>query len=82
MHLMIERTNCGYTDCEYCIRPAFPCAYAVAIANTISIFALWIQSVFDKQNKIKQAYFKMFQGLQLKDESYMRRWSFEQEEVM
>ena len=81
MHLMIERTNCGYTDCEYCIRPAFPCAYAVAIANTISIFALyyytietlWIHSEFDKQNKIKQAYFKMFQGLQLKDESYMSR---------
>jgi hypothetical protein len=48
----------------------------------MSIFeTLWIQSEFDKQNKIKQAYFKMFQGLQLKDESYMRRWSFEQEKV-
>jgi hypothetical protein len=33
----------------------------------------------DKQNKIKQAYFQMFNGLELKDESYSARWSFEQE---
>jgi hypothetical protein len=33
----------------------------------------------DKQNKIKQAYFQMFKGLELKDESYSGRWSFEQE---
>ena len=46
----------------------------------MSIFETpWIQSEFDKQNNIIQAYFKMFQGLEPKDESYMRRWSFEQE---
>jgi hypothetical protein len=39
---------------------------------------LWIQSEFDKQNKVKQAYFKMFKGFELKDEVYDRRWSFEQ----
>ncbi len=40
---------------------------------------LWVQSELDKQNKIKQAYFQMFKGLELKDETYTRRWSFEQE---
>jgi len=46
----------------------------------MSIFEIpWIQSEFDKQNNIIQAYFKMFKGLAPKDESYMRRWSFEQE---
>ena len=52
----------------------------LTVASCMSIFeTLWIQSEFDKQNKIKQAYFKMFKGLELKDESYMRRWSFEQD---
>jgi hypothetical protein len=46
----------------------------------MSIFeTLWIQSELDKQNKIKQAYFQMFKGLKLKDETYSRRSSFEQE---
>ena len=48
------------------------------VSSSLSIFeTLWIQSEFDKQNKIKQAYFQMFKGLNLKDESYTRRWSFE-----
>jgi hypothetical protein len=36
---------------------------------------LWIQSEFDKQNKVKQAYFQIFKGLKLKDETYRRHWS-------
>jgi len=49
------------------------------VSSCISIFeTLWIQSEFDKQNKVKQAYFKMFKGFELKDEVYDRRWSFEQ----
>jgi two-component system sensor histidine kinase VicK len=59
--------------------PAIYSNSELTVSSCMSIFeTLWIQSEFDKQNKIKQAYFKMFQGLQLKDESYMRRWSFEQ----
>jgi hypothetical protein len=50
------------------------------VSSCISIFeTLWIESELDKQNKIKQAYFQMFKGLDLKDEFYSRRWSFEQE---
>jgi hypothetical protein len=46
------------------------------ISSCISIFeTLWIQSEFDKQKKVKQAYFKMFKGFNLKDEIYTRRWS-------
>jgi len=52
---------------------------ALTVSSCISIFeTLWIQSELDKQNKIKQAYFQMFKGLELKGESYSRRWSFEQ----
>jgi len=36
------------------------------------------QSELDKQNKTKQTYFKMFKGLELKDESYIRQSSFEE----
>lgn len=51
------------------------------VSSSLTIFeTLWIQSEFDKQNKIKQAYFQMFKGFQLKDESYIRRWSFEQQQ--
>src|SRR5712691_9516751 len=60
--------------------PAIYSNSELTVSSCISIFeTLWIQSEFDKQNKIKQAYFQMFKGLELKDESYMRRWSFEQE---
>jgi hypothetical protein len=49
------------------------------VSSCISIFdTLWIQSELEKQSKIKQAYFEMFKGLKLKDESYTRQWSFEQ----
>jgi hypothetical protein len=51
----------------------------LTVSSCISIFeTLWIESELDKQEKIKQAYFQMFKGLELKDESYSRRWSFEQ----
>ena len=46
------------------------------VSSCISIFeTLWIQSEFDKQKKVKKAYFKMFKGFNLKDEIYTRRWS-------
>jgi two-component system, OmpR family, sensor histidine kinase VicK len=51
------------------------------VSSCLSIFeTLWIQSEFDKQKKVKQAYFKMFKGLDLKNEVYTRRWSFERTE--
>ena len=60
--------------------PAIYSNSELTVSSCISIFeTLWIQSEFDKQNKIKQAYFQMFKGLELKDESYSRRWSFEKE---
>jgi hypothetical protein len=47
------------------------------VSSCISIFeTLWIQSDFDKQNKVKQAYFQIFKGLKLKDETYNRHWFF------
>ena len=46
----------------------------LTVSSCMSIFeTLWIQSEFDKQNKIKQAYFKMFKGLELRDETYIHR---------
>jgi hypothetical protein len=43
----------------------------LTVTSCRSIFeTLWIESELDKQNKIKQAYFQMFKGLQLKDEFY------------
>jgi hypothetical protein len=48
------------------------------VSSCLSIFeTLWIQSEFDKQKKVKQAYFQMFKGFNLKDEIYTRRWSSE-----
>ncbi len=45
------------------------------VSSCISIFeTLWIQSEFDKQNKVKRAYFQIFKGLKLKDETYHRHW--------
>lgn len=47
---------------------------------SLTIFeTLWIQSEIDIQNKVKQAYFQMFKGFQLKDELYTRHWSFDQQ---
>jgi hypothetical protein len=60
--------------------PAIYSNSEMTVSSCMSIFeTLWIQSELDKQNKVKQAYFQMFEGLKLKDETYMRRWSFEQE---
>jgi hypothetical protein len=51
----------------------------MTVSSGVSIFeTLWTRSELDKQNKVKQAYFQMFNGLKLKDETYVRRWSFEQ----
>jgi hypothetical protein len=51
------------------------------VSSSLTLFeTLWIQSEFEKQNKIKQAYFQMFKGFELKDELYVRRWSFEQQD--
>ena len=38
---------------------------------------LWIQSDFERQQKIKQTYFDIFKGLKLKSENYNRDWNFE-----
>jgi two-component system, OmpR family, sensor histidine kinase VicK len=35
---------------------------------------LWIQAELERQNSIRQAYFKMFNGQKLKDEIYKRDW--------
>ena len=52
----------------------------LTVSSCLSIFeTLWIQSEFEKQSKIKQAYFQMFRGLDLKEETYVRRWSSEQQ---
>ena len=36
--------------------------------------SLWIRSDIEKQNIIKQTYFKIFKEHQLKDENYRRKW--------
>jgi two-component system, OmpR family, sensor histidine kinase VicK len=44
-----------------------------------SIFEnLWIQAELERQNSIRQAYFKMFSGEKLKDEIYKRDWTKEE----
>ena len=35
---------------------------------------LWIQAELERQNSIRQAYFKMFSGQKLRDETYKRDW--------
>jgi SepF-like predicted cell division protein (DUF552 family) len=46
------------------------------VSSCISIFeTLWIQSEFDKQNKVRQAFFQIFKGLELKNETYHKDWS-------
>ncbi|HEY7569744.1 MAG TPA: hypothetical protein VH796_00120 [Nitrososphaeraceae archaeon] len=53
------------------------------VSSSTSIFeTLWIQSEFDKQNKVKDAYYQIFKGLQLKDEIYNRRWSSSDKEAV
>jgi hypothetical protein len=49
------------------------------LSFNVSMFeSLWIQSEFEKQNRIKQVYFQMFKGLKLRDETYKREWTSEQ----
>ena len=48
------------------------------VSTLLSFFdSLWIRSEIDKQNIIKQTYFKIFKEPQLRDESYRRKWFFE-----
>jgi hypothetical protein len=39
---------------------------------------LWIQAELERQNSIRQAYFKMFNGQKLRDEIYQRDWTMEE----
>ena len=39
---------------------------------------LWIQAELERQNSIRQAYFKMFSGQKLRDEIYERDWTKEE----
>ena len=39
---------------------------------------LWIQTELERQNTVRQAYFKMFKGQNLKDETYKRDWTMEE----
>ena len=48
------------------------------VSSSTSMFdILWIQSDFERQQKIKQTYFDIFKGLKLKSENYNRDWNFE-----
>ena len=48
------------------------------ISSATSIFdMIWIQSDFERQKKIKQTYFDIFKGLNMKSENYVRKWNFE-----
>lgn len=40
---------------------------------------LWIQAELERQNNIRQAYFKMFKGQKLRDETYKRDWTGNEE---
>jgi hypothetical protein len=57
------------------------CVYSnneIKLNSLISIFEfLWIQSDIDNQKIIKEAYFKLFKGFNLRDETYKRDWTFE-----
>lgn len=48
------------------------------VSSSSSMFdILWIQSDFERQQKIRQTYFDIFKGLKLKSENYHRDWNFE-----
>jgi hypothetical protein len=50
----------------------------IKLNSLLSIFEfLWIQSDIDNQKVIKEAYFKLFKGFNLRDENYKRSWKFE-----
>jgi hypothetical protein len=45
------------------------------VQNVIS-YTQQIQSELDKFKKIRSAYFELFKGRELKNETYLRKWSF------
>ena len=48
------------------------------VSSSTSVFdILWIQSDFERQKKIKQTYFDIFKGFNMKSENYSRDWNFE-----
>ncbi|HKX96836.1 MAG TPA: hypothetical protein VJL78_03275 [Candidatus Nitrosocosmicus sp.] len=48
------------------------------VSSSTSVFdILWIQSDFERQKKIKQTYFDIFKGFDMKSENYSRDWNFE-----
>ena len=48
------------------------------VSSSTSVFdILWIQSDFERQKKIKQTYFDIFKGFNMKSENYNRDWNFE-----
>ena len=77
--LAIEVNNDSQKMFEKAIPSAVYSNSEITVSSCLSIFdTLWIQSELDKQNKVKQAYFQMFKGFNLKDEVYKRKWSFNQ----
>src|SRR5215469_9957683 len=83
------RKSCRQIRVQYIPKPLQNKIVTVVVDQTSSIaieikddakktFEEASRSELDKQNKVKQAYFQMFKGLKLKDETYVRRWSFEQ----
>jgi hypothetical protein len=47
------------------------------VSSSSSVFdILWIQSDFERQKKIKQTYFDIFKGFDMKSENYSRDWNF------
>jgi hypothetical protein len=48
------------------------------ISTFLSFFdSLWIRTEIEKQNILKQTYYKIFKEPQLRDENYRRKWIFE-----
>jgi uncharacterized protein YnzC (UPF0291/DUF896 family) len=39
---------------------------------------LWIQAELERQNTVRQAYFKMFKGQKMRDEIYKREWTMDE----
>jgi hypothetical protein len=79
MTIVVDQANSMAIDVKDDRKKSFEETSVVAIhsnseatvSSCISIFdTLWIQSELEKQSKIKHAYFEMFKGLKLRDESY------------
>ena len=47
-------------------------------SNYLMFENLWMQAELERLNNIRQAYFQMFQGQRLKDESYKREWKLKE----